>query len=56
MRVGRERKSKGKTHASCLVAKVLKRTAKSKKGKLITIKRTVIVCTIKAATPTDLPL
>jgi hypothetical protein len=34
------------------VAKVLKHTAKSKKGKLITVKRTVIVCTIKAATPT----
>jgi hypothetical protein len=34
------------------VAKVLKRTAKSKKGKLITVKRTVVVCAIKAATPT----
>ena len=53
-RVGRERKSKGKTHASRLVAKVLKYTAKSKKGKLITVKRTVIVCVIKAATPTHL--
>ena len=51
--VGRE-KSK-KTHASRLVAKVLEHPAKSKKGKLITIKRTVVVCAIVAATPTGAP-
>ena len=41
-----------KTHASRLVAKVLKRTVKFKKSKLISVKRTVVVCTIVAATPT----
>jgi hypothetical protein len=41
-----------KTHASCLVAKVLKHTVKFKKSKLISVKRTVVVCTIVAATPT----
>ena len=35
------------------MAKVLKCTVKSKKSKLITVKRTVIVCAIVAATPTS---
>jgi len=41
-----------KTHVSRLVVKMLKHTVKSKKGKLITVKRTVVVCAIVAATPT----
>ena len=53
-RIGRGRKNKAETHASRLVAKVLERTVKSKKSKVITVKRTVVVCAIVAATPTAL--
>ena len=45
-----------KTHASRLVVKVLKRTVKFKKSKLISVKRTVVVCAIMAATPTGTPV